>query len=876
VSVPATGAPHAFLERSDSLSTLGELLAAAGTGASGKLVMVAGEAGVGKTSLLRRFCESQRESVRILWGACEPLHAARPMGPLWDVAEQTGGELEALLAGSARPHEVAAALIRELRGRRITVLVLEDMHWADEAMLDVLTLLPSRLSACPALVLASYRDDELDREHQLRIVIGELAGRLGRLKVEPLTQAAVAELAQRSGLDGGALYARTAGNPFFVTEVLATGAAQIPETVRDAVLARAARLPADGRKLLEAVAVVPGQVELWLLESLAGELIDRLEECLSSGVLTTTPGHVAFRHELARLAIAEATAPNRALALHRAALAALVAHGGEDPASARLAHHAEAAGDAEAVLRWAPQAAVRAGASGAHREAADQYALALRFADGEPLRARGDLLQRLADECYMTDQFDAAIRAQEQALECRRPLGDVRAEGDSLRSLSRLLRFVGRIPEADEAAREAVELLGRLAPGHELAIAYCNVSHLAMNREDADGTSEWARRALELAKELDDTEALVYALTNIGVVEFLAGAPEGLEKLERALSVAQREGLEEHAGRAFLSLVLWPLRHRAFPLARRYLDAGLEYSTERGLDTWRLYLLACKTRLELDLGEWGQAADSAAVVLRDPRSAPTPRGWALAALGLVRTRRGDPQAAEPLQEAHDRARPTGELQRIAPAAIARAEAAWLSGEHARVVEGTEAALALALNRRAAWVVGELALWRWRSGKRDELPEGAVAGPYALSIAGEGARAAERWREIGCPYEAAMALADSEDEALMRRASEELQALGARPAAAIVSRRLRERGARGVPRGPRPRTRANPAGLTAREFEVLALLAQGLRNAQIAERLVVSEKTVDHHVSAVLRKLGVRSRGEAGAEAARLGLVRGGE
>ena len=169
-------------------------------------------------------------------------------------------------------------------------------------------------------------------------------------------------------------------------------------------------------------------------------------------------------------------------------------------------------------------------------------------------------------------------------------------------------------------------------------------------------------------------------------------------------------------------------------------------------------------------------------------------------------------------------------------------------------------------------MGELAYWRWRAGIVEEFQPGA-AEPYTLSIRGDWRRAAECWTELGCPYEAALALADGDDEDLAaRRRSIELQALGARPAAAILARRLRERGIRGVPRGPRPSTRENPAGLTARELEVLALLAEGLRNAQIAERLVVSEKTVDHHVSAILRKLDVRTRGEASAEAARLRLT----
>ena len=872
MSVDLPDSSRALLERDESMLVLDELLARVRSTSVGRLVLVAGEAGVGKTALTRRFCEAQRDPVRILWAGCEPVRTPRPLGPLIDVAEATGGELEQLVGRATTPHAVATELLRELSRRGPSVLVLEDLHWADEATLDVLIVLAARIDSAPALVLASYRDDELDRAEQLRLVLGELVGRPRRLKVESLSQAAVVGLAEPHGVDGHELYRRTAGNPFFVTEVLAAGGAEMPETVRDAVLARAARLPSRARRLLDVAAVVPGQVDFWLLEELAGELVDELEACLASGMLSARATHVAFRHELARLAIEAAIAPNRRIVLQRSVLDALVARGGEDPDLARLAYHAEAAGDAQSVLRWAPRAGERAASSGAHREAAAQYARALRFADGLSLQGRAELLQRRADECYTTDQFAAAIEAQVAALDVQRRLGNTLGEGDSLRALSRLLRFVGRTRDAQAAAVEAVGILERLQPGHELAIAYGNLSHLCMNMEDAEEARAWGTRALELAERLDDDEALVYALTNIGVVDLLAGEAEATMKLERALTLARRNGFEEHAGRAFLSLVLWPLRHRMLAVADRYLLAGLEYCVERGLDTWRLYLLACRARLELDLGRWSEAADSASLVLRDPRSAPVPRGWALVVLGLVRARRGDPGASGPLDDARMLAQGTGELQCIAPVAAARAEAAWLRGESAIVEEETESALELARHRRSAWVVGELTYWRWRAGISDANVSDLAATPYGPTLAGEWARAAVLWARIGCPYEAALALADGDDQPALRQAIDDLHRLGARPAAAIVARRLRARGVRGLPRGPRTQTRQNPAGLTARELEVLACLAEGMRNAQIAQRLVVSEKTVDHHVSAVLRKLDVRTRGEAGAAAVRLGLT----
>ena len=850
-----------LLERDDSLSILGDLFA--GVRNEGRLVVVGGEAGVGKTALLRRFCDAH--PARVLWGACEPLRTPRPLGPFLDVAEATGGELADLVAGAARPHEVAAALLGELRGPP-AVLVLEDMHWADEATLDVLTLLGRRVGATSALVLASYRDDELDRVHPLRIVLGELATSraVTRLKLTPLSRAAVAELAEPYGVDPYELHRKTAGNPFFVVEALAAEAAGIPDSVRDAVLARAARLGPSGRALLEAVAVVPPQAELWLLEALAPEESEQLDECVARGMLQAHGSGVAFRHELARLAIEETVAPHRRVDLHRAALAALADPPVGAPDAARLAHHAEAAGDDGAVLRYAPPAAARAAGLGAYREAAAQYERALRFGDRLAPGERAELLEARSRACYVTDQNDAAIEAIEEALALRRGLGQPLAEGDDVRWLSQILWCPGYTSRAERAALDAVELLELQAPGPELAWAYANLAaaySAAARGEEAVG---WGKRALALAERLGETETAVHALATIGACEGAA------EKLERSLERSLRAGLDEQVGRAFILVIGAGVEQRRHDLALRHLDAGIQFTSDRGLERDRLYLVAWRARMELDQGRWAEAADSAEAVLRVPRTSITPRIGALVVLGLVRARRGDPGWRSPLAEAWALGEPTGELPRFGYVAAARAEAAWLAGDPAAVAEAAEYALPHARERGWGRLVGELADWSRRAGLPVDTT--GVAEPYTLQLAGEWRRAAERWEEIGCPYEAALALAESADERDVRRAIDELQRLGARPAAKIVARRMRERGVRRVPRGPYARTRENPAGLTARELEVLALLAEGLRNAQIADRLVVSEKTVSHHVSAVLRKLDVASRGEAGAKAVRLGLT----
>ena len=855
-----------LVEREGDLAALDECLEAVRLGRQGRIVLVSGESGVGKTALLRRFAEECDRPVRVLWGGCDPLFTPRPLGPLLAVAESVGGELEDAVEGRVLPHEVVAALARELQGRVPTVFVLEDLHWADEATLDVFRLLARRIERVPALIVATYRDDELAPAHPLRIVVGELrtGHAIRRLKLAALSPAAVAQLAEPYGIDAGELYRKTAGNPFFVVEVLAAGVDAMPDTVTDAISARTARLDPSARQLLKAVSIVLPHAELWLLEKLAREAIDGLDECLTSGMLTSVPQGIAFRHELVRVAIEESIAPNHRIELHRRALAVLTDPPGGERDLARVAYHAEAAGDVDAVVRFAPAAAAGAASLGAHREAAAQYARALRFGDRLAAAERSELLEDLSRECYLTDQYSEGIAALEQALDIRRALGDTLKEGDALRRLSEFFWCPGRTEESERCARDAIALLEALPPSRELAWAYANLSMTCASATRLHDAIAWGRCSVDLADRLGETEIAVHAHAMIAACSDYGQLEQGLER-------ARRDGLSEQVGHIFVLLAIVAVETRDYAAAHRHLEAGIAYCGDRGLELFRLYLLAYRARLELDTGQWSAATDSAASVLRIPRTSNKPRIVALSVLALVRARRGDPGVWPLLDEAWGLAAPTNELPRLEPVAAARAEAAWLEGDRDAVGQATEDALALACEREAPWFIGELAGWRQRAGLDDEIAT-EVAPPYALQLAGEPARAAEIWRQIGCPYEAALALADADEEEPLRRAHAELQALNADPAAAIIARRLRQRGARGVPRGPRARTRDNPAGLTARELEVLPLLADGLRNAQIAERLVVSAKTVDHHVSAILSKLSVHTRGEATAEAARLGLT----
>ncbi len=856
-----------LLERESFLRTLSEYASEARKG-DGRLVLVSGESGMGKTALLQAF-EQKLEGARWLWGACDGLLTPRPLGPLFDIGAQLGGELGGACRSVASRDRLFASFLAEINSpANFTVVVIEDVHWADEATTDLLSFAGRRLGRMPALMLVTYRDDGLRDDHPLKMVLGDLATQRAtrRMRMPPLSVEAVRTLAGRRNVDAEKLHAVTGGNPFYVSEVLEVGWPSVPATVRDAVGARLARASATTRLVVEFAAIIGVRIDRALLLPILADCGASMEDCLATGVLVSDGIGLRFRHELLRMAVAAAVTPHRKADMHARLLADLEQRGDFDPAV--LAHHAEGAGDDEAVLRHAPEAARRSSALGAHRDAAAQFERGLRCLGDSNGQTSAALYEGVAAEYALLDRWPETEAVLQIALGFRRELGDAVNAGKDLCILSTALWRLCRGNEAELAAREAVRILESApqSPGLAWAYAKLGVSILVSGRKD-EGL-ELIARARDLGEQLDQADVVSFALNAIGLT-LVEDGQDGIPTIKRALQIALDADLQEAAGRAYSSLQEASICMHRFDDAGRYYAEGMAYCDERELGVFSTCLTGGRASALLKVGRWDEAAAISAQMLSRSGISPVNRLNPLIAMGGVLGRRREGNAWDLLDEAIALAEGAAEPSWIVPIRAVRAELRYLTGEP-DLAAGEVRAAGEHLGHVDPWDAWSAAIWLSRMQQPVDVPARAPE-PYVLELAGDWKAASAQWEQLGRPYDAALVRMCSADETGLRDALITLEALTARTAAAFVRRRMKALGVKTIPRGPRLTTRDAPAGLTAREQEVLALLTEGLPDREISRRLFISERTVHHHVSAVLSKIGVPSRTAAAREAARLGI-----
>ena len=626
-------------------------------GGRGELLLVVGEAGAGKTSLVRHFT-ARTDGCLVLSGSADPLTTPRPLGPLIDAATQIDAVLADQLAVGVARVEVFAQALHLVDGTasqgRTTILVLEDMHWADEATLDLLTFMARRIDRLRALLIVTFRDDEVGADHPLRIRLGELHGTIGaRIRVDPLSPDAVASLVEGTDLDSDALHSATAGNAFFVTEAVAAGG-ELPTSVRDAVLARAARLTAAERAVLDAASIVPGRAEIWLVEAIAdhGDTRSGIDGCVGRGLLhgDRDTDSVSFRHELARRAIEEAVPSAARRQANERALRALGARAGII-SSARLAHHASEAGDATALSQFAPMAANEAAALGAHREAARHLENAVRLGaaltDGE----RGELFVQLATEQSLLNETRRAVVTYDEAATCFERAGDIERHADAIARSCRPLAALGENPRGEAQVIRANEMLAGRPPSPAAAfVAAMEVANRMLAREFA-AAEEAGRRAMELSRLVGADEILAEVSIQSGIALAMSGDDSGLQRIRDGMDLARLRQFDPLVALGYSQIGSGYGELRRYDIAIPALRDGIEFTSARELVSTGMYMQAWLARCELEIGHWDAAANLAGRLLRNPRCVGISRFVALITLGWIRGRRGDPDVDVLIDEA---------------------------------------------------------------------------------------------------------------------------------------------------------------------------------------------------------------------------------
>ncbi len=852
-----------LLEREDELAVLVAAVDAARVGEGG-LVLICGEAGIGKTSLLQALRRQVAGQAAFLVGTCESLSVPVPLGPLRDLAEAAGSRDLAELAGDDRL-ALARALVSMLRARGPAVAVIEDAHWADPLTLDVIRLLSRRIESAGVVLIVTYRDEQLGSNPALGLLVGDLATStaIRRILLRPLSEAAVRDLAAPGGVDVGELIRITGGNPFLVVEALAAEGS-LPMTVRDATLARVGRLGAAARGAVDAAAMFGQRISPALLAAVVPGSGDLVDEAIACGVLTDDGQTLGFRHELIRRAVELSIAGPRRADLHARALSALVAHGHVD--HARLAHHAEGAGLVVEACGYATLAASEAERVGALREASLQLERALRLGSDLAAGERFELLLRYARTANFSSRMHEALSGAEQAVALADEMRDARNRGRAQAVLAWALWSLQRLPEARQSAEDAVAALEQTDDIAELARAHASRIRMEATAFDVIAAIDAAPRALSLAAQAGLEEVQVDITISLGLALGHRGDPGAAALLANALSAAQAARLHIQTIRAHVNTVVTAADARdhatvdsASERARALFD---EFQTPIPRDAVEAFV----ARSLLDRGRWDEALASAAL---SHRTGHGEEMLARAVEGTVQARRGEQSARTLFERAWYDVQEGAEGPRHRVLRVALAEAAWLRGDRRAGLAHALDGLAAPYADRFARSSGELALWATRFGSHVETPPNAPE-PIARELAGDWRGAIRAWSALDAPYEAALAALPG-DERAARAGLAALHRLGAAGAARAFVRERAARGAR-VPRGPRRSTLANPAGLTRREQVVLRELATGNTNTVIAGKLHVSERTVAHHVSAILRKLGAPTRMAAVEHARSAGLI----
>ncbi len=668
-----------------------------------------------------------------------------PLSPIRELFDAAGGIPDGRLGADDRLL-IATRLLRALADRAPVVAVIEDAHWADPMTLDIVRLLSRRIEDHGVLVIVTYRDDEVAANTELSLLLGDLATNraVRRLHLRPLSDSAIRELAAPAGVDPAALSRVTGGNPFLVVESIAADG-RLPVSVRDAALARVGRLSPPARAVAEAAAVVGQAFAPDLLQSVAPDSGDAVEEALARGVLIADGTILGFRHDLIRSAIEESISPPRRARLHGAVADALQARPG-DVEPARLAHHAELAGQTSRACRYAIAAANEAERVGALRETRLQAERALRLGAELPPEDRFEvLIQYVRAANFSSAALADVARTGEQAVALARDLEDPRREGRALTTLAWALWSADRVEDAKGAAQAAAAALEATGDTVLLARAESTLVRMEATAFDPARAIAAGPSALDRAMAAGLDDVALEVRISVALAHGHRGAPEAIDMLRQARDAAEAAGYTIQTVRAYVNLMVVAVALRDHVVADQVLRAALAAFDEIHAPIPALAIQSFHARSQLDRGDLGGARETA---LRSEASWHAEVPGARCIRALVAARQGQPGARPLIDEAWRELDGVAEGARHAMARLARLETLWLAGDHAAAETALRAALESPVAQRYARPAGELAVWAKRYGiavpcPGARQPRGVLRAGWRLARCGAGVAGARR-------------------------------------------------------------------------------------------------------------------------------------
>ncbi len=831
---------------------------------SGKVVLVSGEAGHGKTSLIKAALGSLDHKHTLLVATCEPVGIPTAFAPLYDIINDIPIELASDIRRGGGVAPVGAGLLDFLKNEHV-VLVFEDIHWADEATLGLMRYIGRRIEATSSCLVLSYRSEHLDLSPPLRLVVADLGPGAVRIDLPALTPTGIKEMAAGQDVDPVEIHLATLGNPFFVEEVLRYPGADVPPTIQNAVLANADELSAGSTEVVGLVALSRDGLSLDLLSTLVPDAEQLLELPIHKRILTCEGGVVTCRHELIRDSLIQAMSPIRKQRRHERLLEALEDSSSDLNEISRLAYHSVGSGNSKKAFVYSSQAGDNAAMVGAHRQASLHYVNALTADDGSDPERRSRLLLAAATEDMTINNDDRACVFAAERIELARSVED---EAKARAWLAYFHCRKNNLSGVRTEAVKATEVLEDMSPCKELAVALSSWAWVEGVEGNIAEALELSERAVAVARDVGAQDFEVRAALTAARLLSAIGDPTGPEKLDAVVDLAVSEGLGEFGATAMYAS--GALRWTEFDLnaAADTFGRAAEYASSKELDAWYVASVASRATTNVGSGRWDWADRDLEVVAGQKTCIETEIEIAIA-LATLRIRRGDPGGAELIDTIIDRVADSTDREVLETTCGLVMEAGWVGlipveavGDYYHRVVG---------GRVIHDVVNHNLLAFWAQRLELEPPPGEFTGPSRFEWLGDPLGSANAWEEAGYFIESAItrALVPGSD---LHQILNELSSAGAAGVVAGLRRELQRRGVQNVPRGSRPSTRRNGGKLTNRELEVLSLISSGLSNASIAEELYISEKTASHHVSSILSKLNASNRTEAVAVAVSSGWL----